>query len=387
MTDATPLRRLTVYILRGSPFHNGHAEVLKAALKNSQHVLVLIGSAHRPRTIKNPWTAAERSRMVQDWYDSYYDSSKLLAVRNNREDHVAGLTIAHQRDYPYSNQRWLADVQAAVSRIEPDPKQVWLTGADRDSSTFYLREFQYNLDLVEENREVSKQLSATTLRDIYFARRINENHQLADYEMDQVIWQFMPFTTFDILRAFEKTREYTQLVEEYHSWVRNKKAWSVAPYEPTFITVDSVVVCSGHVLLVQRRNTPGKGLWALPGGFLNQGEWSVDGAIRELNEETKIDASKTVLMNSIRDDRWFEDPNRSLRGRTITHAFLFRLPEYLNSDTGNVMLPKVKGSDDAKRAKWFPLSQVLDMSHVMFEDHYDIVESMVLRMEERLLRA
>ena len=61
-------RQLTVYIGRFSPFHNGHAEVLLRALRLSQKVLVIIGSAKQPRRVKNPWTAPERGDIIMKWY-------------------------------------------------------------------------------------------------------------------------------------------------------------------------------------------------------------------------------------------------------------------------------------------------------------------------------
>ena len=67
------------------------------------------------------------------------------------------------------------------------------------------------------------------------------------------------------------------------------------------MTVDAVVVQSGHILLVKRGDMPGKGLWALPGGFLNQEETMLDGAIRELKEETKIKVPVPVLKGSIKE--------------------------------------------------------------------------------------
>jgi bifunctional NMN adenylyltransferase/nudix hydrolase len=143
-----------------------------------------------------------------------------------------------------------------------------------------------------------------------------------------------------------------------------KEAWKAAPFPPTFMTVDAVVVQSGHILLVKRGDMPGKGLWALPGGFLNQEETMLDGAIRELKEETKIKVPVPVLKGSIKESKTFDAPNRSSRGRTITQAFLI--------DLGVGELPKVKGSDDAEKAFWVPFNQV--KQEKMFEDHHAIID-------------
>ena len=144
-----------------------------------------------------------------------------------------------------------------------------------------------------------------------------------------------------------------------------KQSWEVAPFPPTFVTVDSVVVCSGHVLLVKRKEQPGAGLWALPGGFLNQKETLLNGAIRELKEETKIKVPVPVLKGSVRTQMTFDYPNRSTRGRTITTAFYI--------DLGfEKKLPKVTGADDAEKARWVPFNEA--RRDMMFEDHYDILD-------------
>lgn len=71
-----------------------------------------------------------------------------------------------------------------------------------------------------------------------------------------------------------------------------------------------------------------------------------------------------MLCGSLKDRQVFDHPTRSLRGRTITHACLFNFP------TGE--LPRVKGSDDADKARWVPLNEFAQMRSVMFEDHFDI---------------
>jgi bifunctional NMN adenylyltransferase/nudix hydrolase len=73
-----------------------------------------------------------------------------------------------------------------------------------------------------------------------------------------------------------------------------------------------------------------------------------------------------VLKGSIKSSHVFDYPERSLRGRTITNAFLIELP------AGE--LPKVKGGDDARKARWFPINDVFRMADQLFEDHFDIIQ-------------
>jgi ADP-ribose pyrophosphatase YjhB (NUDIX family) len=164
---------------------------------------------------------------------------------------------------------------------------------------------------------------------------------------------------------------YERLRHEYDVIQKYKKAAAVAPYPPTYVTVDAVIIQANHILLIQRKSAPGQDLWALPGGFLNQEETIIDGMIRELVEETKIKVPPKVLKGSIVKQQVFDDPNRSARGRTITHACLIHL-----SGTSST-LPKVKGQDDAKTAAWVPLQVVLnDMKASLFEDHLSIIETL-----------
>jgi bifunctional NMN adenylyltransferase/nudix hydrolase len=69
----------------------------------------------------------------------------------------------------------------------------------------------------------------------------------------------------------------------------------------------------------------------------------------------------------------FDHPGRSLRGRTITHAFLFDL-DRADKKPG---LPRVKGADDAVEAKWIPIAELLKMSDQIFEDHLSIIRTVL----------
>lgn len=123
--------------------------------------------------------------------------------------------------------------------------------------------------------------------------------------------------------------------------------------------------------MIKRRAEPGRGLWALPGGFLDAAsDKSVqDAMIRELREETGIKVPVPVLVGGIQDSRVFDAIGRSTRGRTITHAFKIVITLVLGE------LPRVKGHDDAEKARWVPIAEV--SSEDCYEDHFDIIQHFV----------
>ncbi len=377
----------TVYIGRFNPFHLGHAHVLLSTLKTSKLTIVLVGSSGQARSLKNPFTYTERKSMIERWYSTLDHNT------------VGDLMVAPIRDFPYNDTDWIANVQSKVkacitgycihpSRLYPDPEasplltDIRITGSDRDESCWYLHAFpQWRAALVGEHRvDGSGSLSATEVRRLLF-------DDSRDYDAARLIGM-LPRTTYDFLAGFIGSPEHTLLAKEYAANMAYKKAWSVAPYAPTFTTCDAVVIQSGHVLVVERGAFPGKGLWALPGGFLDQKERLQDCAIRELMEETGIrlaegkkaeELTRSILKGSIRDKEIFDKPDRSMRGRTITTAYLFRLDD-------TKPLPKVKGQNaplhetggveeiETTKAFWIPISRALAETDKWFEDHHSIVE-------------
>ena len=119
------------------------------------------------------------------------------------------------------------------------------------------------------------------------------------------------------------------------------------------------------MLVGRRRGELGNGLLSLPGGFLRDDETILTGCLRELKEETRLGLPKDEMKKRIREVHVFDDPNRSLRGRTITHAFCF--------DLGSGSLPKIKGDDDMDKARWMPISDVDKFEEEFFEDHWHII--------------
>ena len=129
-----------------------------------------------------------------------------------------------------------------------------------------------------------------------------------------------------------------------------------------------MVVQSGHILMVERAALPGRGLWALPGGHLGRDETALDAAIRELYEECRLDMPKGAMRSRLRDRRVFDHPERSERGWVRTEAFLFELQD-------RAELERVRASSDAADAFWVPITELTPER--MFEDHWDIVQTLV----------
>ncbi|MCP3852771.1 MAG: bifunctional nicotinamide-nucleotide adenylyltransferase/Nudix hydroxylase [Gammaproteobacteria bacterium] len=345
-----------VFIGRFQPFHNGHLAVIKAGLGKSQHVIVMCGSAHQPRSTRNPWTVSEREEMIRGSFSK----------EENTRIHIAPLM-----DIVYNDESWVKNVQATVSGLvvanhSTPHKQtrIGLIGHSKDHSSFYLNLFPQWSSVAVDN---CNSISATPIREAIFGVKAKKAEQWSDYVIESSFMKEVPENVQNYMKGFGDTESYEQIKDEHEFVAKYKSAWNAAPYAPTFVTVDAVVVQSGHVLMVERKARPGKGLLALPGGFLNPGEKLVDACLRELREETRLKVPVPVLKGSIQSQQVFDDPHRSARGRTITHAFHIELEP-------NSILPKVKGSDDAKHAMWVPLAD-LDPINI-FEDHYFIIQEM-----------
>jgi 8-oxo-dGTP diphosphatase len=118
------------------------------------------------------------------------------------------------------------------------------------------------------------------------------------------------------------------------------------------LTTDVVVLAGAaetpRVLLIQRGNPPFAGSWALPGGFVEEGEQVVQAAPRELAEETglRIDASSLELLGV------YDTPGRDPRGWTVSVVYIARVP---GEST-------VAGADDASDARWFSVEELPELA-------------------------
>ncbi len=128
------------------------------------------------------------------------------------------------------------------------------------------------------------------------------------------------------------------------------------------LAVDCVVFdAEDRLLLIQRANAPFRGLYALPGGFVDVGETVEQACRRELLEETGIKAGRLTLVGV------YSDPTRDPRGHVVSPAFVTRIRK-----------ATAIAGDDAASAAWVPRWRRLKLAF----DHARIVRDAVRRLSE-----
>ena len=129
------------------------------------------------------------------------------------------------------------------------------------------------------------------------------------------------------------------------------------------LTADSVLIVNNEVLLVQRKHEPFQGEWSFPGGFVEENEKVLDGAKRELEEETGVGDVVLVQFGA------YGDPGRDPRGRTVSVVYLGLLDQK----------PQTKAADDAAACGWFPI----DQPPLMAFDHEKILSDIRERLKNQ----
>jgi len=121
------------------------------------------------------------------------------------------------------------------------------------------------------------------------------------------------------------------------------------------VTVDIIVFLNNKILLIQRKNDPFKGSFALPGGFVEMNETLKKAATRELFEETGL---KDIELNQL---AAFDKPDRDPRDRNISIVFY----GYTTLENSSI-----KGGDDAENAQWISKDNLPKLAF----DHNEIIE-------------
>lgn len=118
------------------------------------------------------------------------------------------------------------------------------------------------------------------------------------------------------------------------------------------LTVDVIIEVDGGIVLIERKNPPPG--WALPGGFVDEGETVAAAAVREAREETSLAVTLREQFSA------YSDPARDPRGHTVSVVFV-------GSADGTP-----RAADDAKAVRVFALDNLppLAFDHGTILDDY-----------------
>jgi 8-oxo-dGTP diphosphatase len=120
------------------------------------------------------------------------------------------------------------------------------------------------------------------------------------------------------------------------------------------------------ILLIKRKYPPFKGDWAIPGGFVLDGESLEEAVERELLEETGI------KINYLEQLYTFGKPNRDPRQRIVSVAY-FGLVK-------SAQFEKLNASTDAEEAQWFNIKNLPKLAF----DHANILTIAIERIRNKI---
>jgi ADP-ribose pyrophosphatase YjhB (NUDIX family) len=116
-----------------------------------------------------------------------------------------------------------------------------------------------------------------------------------------------------------------------------------------------VTDAQGQILLVQRNVDPQKGLWCLPGGFIELGESPESAALRELYEETGLTGQIHKLLDVT------TNPSRM-------YDSVLLVGYWITAYSGNLI-----AGDDASDVAFFPPG---NLPEIAFESHLKFIRGL-----------
>lgn len=156
------------------------------------------------------------------------------------------------------------------------------------------------------------------------------------------------------------------------------KNYSSKDYPPFAVTVDLAIFTIRNgllsILLVERKDDPYAGFWALPGGFVNVDENLDTAASRELKEETGV----TMFAGHMEQLKTYGTPKRDPRMRVVSVGYVAFAPN----------LPTPVAGSDAAKARWWPVEDVVNPTveeqFPLAFDHKTIITDALDRVRAKL---
>jgi 8-oxo-dGTP diphosphatase len=153
-----------------------------------------------------------------------------------------------------------------------------------------------------------------------------------------------------------------EILREYENKAASLQSQYENDWKKPSVTSDAIILRDHEIALIKRGREPFKGSYALPGGFLNQGETLEECVVREAFEETGLRTEIVGLVGV------YSAPNRDPRGHFVTAVYHVR-------PAGGTL----KQGDDAAEAKWFHIDHLPQLAF----DHGKIVQEFLAKKKGR----
>jgi nicotinamide-nucleotide adenylyltransferase len=216
-------------ILRANPFHIGHLKILDIMEKETDELVVCIGSADKSYTPENPFSAEERERMIR--------LSKKFSKKS---------TIVHVPD--------INDYAKYVNHVEELSPEFEIVYTGNQIVKQLFENAGYGIRLLQSNTYIS----GTLIRDMMFK---GQNWQ-----------ELVPEGTVQVINECDGINRLKDLYRKFRNPIP---------------VVDIIIKYENGIVLIDRKNYPfGK---SLVGGHQNYAESLEQSAVREAKEETGLD--------------------------------------------------------------------------------------------------
>ncbi len=262
-------KKIGLFIGRFQPFHNSHLECLRQIAKETESVIIGVGSAQHSHTKENPFNIDERQTMIE------------LALRNRIENYVV-IPIPDIGDYS----RWVEHVKQLCP-----PFDIAYTGNIIVRELFEKKGYEVKEPKTPDNPSMFA--SASDIRKMI---------------CDGKNWRnYVPPETYEVI---QEIRGEDRIKELY------KRDGCLFPRTAADIIIESYNAEKTFrgIVLIRRKYAP-KGI-AFPGGMQEYGESIEQTAMREAREETGLDV---VALEPL---EFRSNPNRDPRGHTNSMVFI-----------------------------------------------------------------
>lgn len=302
-----------IFIGRFQPFQLGHLCVVEQmeGAEDLDELIIGIGTSQVGHTAYNPFTSQEREEMIRR---SLGDVEKPYHL----------VEIPDINDFP----RWIPHVESLTPKFH-----VVYVGEDSITAKLF-READYEVRVFDRSVDPSGRVSGTEIRQL-----MATGGNWKDY-VPQGAAEFI-----SEIKGAERVREL------YGRFMNPS------------VTTDIVIDYKDQgIALIERKNEPFKGFWALPGGFLDAAKESArTGAAREAREETGLNIqSEDLTLLGV-----YSDPGRDPRGPTVSIAYYVKVAE-----------GELRAGDDASKAKPFKQipSQLAFDHHKILRDYFKVAK-------------